>query len=261
MTSRLGPGAPAALVVAALLAACGVPVDGEARSLGTPPFGLLTTTTGSTTTTVAPEQGFRLTLYWVGPTEAIVPGEPIGLPEAPTFQAVLDLLVAGPPVTEPEGSTTTTTGPASTETTAPTGLRTYVTESLTPTGVTPAAPGPMVRAVDDATQIVEVVVADDFIALPGGQFRLAVAQMVCTLTQFENARGVRFFDSQGQLSINTVEGVPLDGQPATRENIGTCDPSPPPPPPEETTTTVPTTAARARPTTTVADLPPAVAAP
>lgn len=247
-------GLAALLAVAAVVAACGVPTEEEARSLGTPPFGLLTTTTGATTTTVAPEEGFRLTLYWVGPTEEIVPGEPIGLTEAPTFQAVLDLLVDGPPVTDPEG-TTTTTGAGSTETTAPTALRTYVTESLTPAGATPPNPGPVVRAVDETSQIVEVLVADDFAALP--QFRLAVAQMVCTLTQFENASGVRFYDSRGQLNLSTVEGVPLDGQPATRANIGTCDP----PPPQEATTTVATTAARARPTTTGPLLPPAVAAP
>lgn len=253
--NRRPSGLAALLAAAATFAGCGVPTEDEARSLGTPPFGLLTTTTGATTTTVAPEEGFRLTLYWVGPAEEIVPGEPIGLTEAPTFQAVLDLLVDGPPISVPDG-TTTTTRAGSTETTAPTALRTYVTESLTPTGVTPPSPGPVVRTVDETSQIVEVLVADDFAAL--AQFRLAVAQMVCTLTQFENAGGVRFYDSRGQLNLSTVEGVPLDGQPATRENIGTCDP---PPPPEETTTTVPTTAARARPTTTDPDLPPAVAGP
>jgi hypothetical protein len=233
-----------ALTIALVVSACGVPTNDEARTLGTPPFGLDTTAApAATTTTVPPEDGFRLVLYWVGQGDVLVPGEPTGLAEAPTFQTVIDLLVFGPASTSGTGPTETTTTTAAGDTTVSPALRTYVSESLHPDWAPTDAPGPVVAAVDENTLIVDVRVADDIATAPG--FRLAVAQIVCTITQFDNASGVRFFDSSGQLNLSTIEGVPLDGDPATRENIGTCDP--PTPDPTTTTTSVQT---RARPSTT-----------
>ena len=227
------------LAASAFVAGCGVPSSGDAQTLGTPPFGLLTSSTApAAPTTVPPEEGFRLTLYWVSPDFQIVPSEPIGLPEAPTFQTVLDLLTVGPPLAEGADDTTTTTPSASTDTTASQALRTFITEGLNPEGdeVEPAAVGPLIMAVDGGT--VDVLIADRFRDESGAtpqQFRLGIAQVVCTLTQFPNAEAVRFFDSRGQLPLVNLESSTIEV--ATRENIGQCDP----PPPVETTTT---TAAR-----------------
>jgi hypothetical protein len=211
-------------VAAAAVAACGVPSEHAARPLPTDPFGLITTTTAAPTTVPAPD-GFRLTLYWVGPGDVIVPGMPIGLPEAPTFQTVLDLLVEGPGPVEPAGDPPDGQPP-------PGGLVTYVTESLHPAWRNDPAPGPVVERVDEATGIVDIAVADEFFDASSAQpqrFRLAIAQIVCTVTQFENARGVRLFDSRGQpITLVNLDTVPIEPPIGTRDNIGDCDPEPPP---------------------------------
>jgi hypothetical protein len=236
----------AVLAVALVLAACGVPTDGETRTLGTPPFGLLTTSTTTPPSTVPLDEGFRLTLYWVAPNDEIVPGEPIGLPETPTFQEVVDLLTEGPPASGTNGSSASSR-PGS-ATTAPPTMRTYITEGLNPEGedVEHRAVGPLVIQVQDG--MLDVLVADRFRdesqATPT-RFRLAIAQLVCTVTQFENVDGVRFFDSRGQLTLVNLEQNPIEV--ATRGNIGTCDPMPP-----TTTTRAPTTTtSTTSPTTTL----------
>lgn len=208
-----------AMVAAVLAGACGVPTDSEARSLGTAPFDLLSTTTSSAqATTVPPEEGFEITLYWVNPDDQIVPGETFGLPGEPSFQQVIDLLVAGPP-----GSGS---GPSGSTSPAEPGLRTYVTEALNPgddenggqtgTGplVTRAEGGRLDLLVDDRFR-------DESQATPT-RFRLAIAQVVCTVTQFRNVDEVRFFDSRGQLTLVNLEQLPIEV--ATRDNIGRCQP-------------------------------------
>lgn len=230
---RAWPVTLAALVVAAaaVLAACGVPTGGDVETLGTPPFGLLTTSTTTAQSTVPPEEGFRLTLYWATADDEIVPGDPIGLPKTPTFQEVIDLLAEGPPVggaagstSEPRSGSTTTAQPM---------LRTYINDGLNPEGedVEHRAVGPLVVQVEDG--ILDLLVADRFRdesqATPT-RFRLAIAQVVCTVTQFENVSGVRFFDSRGQLTLVNLEQNPIEV--ATRANIGECEP-----PRERSTTT------------------------
>jgi hypothetical protein len=212
----------AAVVVAgALVASCGVPTEDGTRTLGTPPFGLLTTSTTVPPTTVPPGEGFRLTLYWVTPDDQIVPGKPIGLPGGPTFQQVVDLLVEGPPrdtaVPDDPHSATTTTSPAT--------LRSYITEGLNPEpdGAQHAAAGPLVREV--ANGVLDLLVDDSFRQTSQEtptRFRLAIAQVVCTVTQFENVDTVRFFDSEGQLKLVNLQQIPIEV--ATRANIGDCDP-------------------------------------
>ena len=220
----------------ALVVGCGVPSGGDAQTLGTPPFGLAASSTApAAPTTVPPEEGFRLTLYWVSADNEIVPSEPIGLPEAPTFQAVLDLLTVGPPLAEGTNGTTTTSSSDSTDTTTPPPLLTFITEGLNPEGedVEAGAVGPVVGRVDGGT--VDVLIADRFreesVQTPA-RFRLGIAQVVCTLTQFPNADAVRFFDSRGQVPLVSLDSSIIEV--ATRENIGQCDP---PPAPVETTTT------------------------
>jgi hypothetical protein len=245
---RPGAVAPvAALAVAAVLAVtgCGVPSDSRVRTVGTPPFGLLTTSTTSPTATVAPGEGFRLTLYWVGPDDAIVPGEPIDLPSNPTFQEVIDLLTEGPPSGDAEATTTTRPG---TGTIAPPALRSYITENLNPEGdeVEHQAVGPLI--VQSQSGLLDVLVDDRFRdesqATPT-RFRLAIAQFVCTMTQFDNVDGVRIFDSRGQLTLVNLEQNPIDV--GTRSNIGQCEPdgaAPRRPPTTTTSTSPPATAER-----------------
>ena len=250
----------AAVVVAAaaVLAACGVPTDGDVETLGTPPFGLLTTSTTTPQSTVPPDEGFSLTLYWATPDDEIVPGEPIGLPQTPTFQEVIDLLAEGPPVDD--STAATSTPPSSSATTMQPTLRTYISEALNPEGEEEPNPegeddehravGPLVVQVEDG--ILDLLVADRFReesqATPT-RFRLAIAQVVCTVTQFENVSGVRFFDSRGQLTLVNLEQNPIEV--ATRANIGECEPTAEAPTssatrrssPEPTTTTATTPAA------------------
>lgn len=213
-------------IVAFVLAACGVPAEEQARTLGTPPFDLLTSsTTVPTATTVPPEEGFSLRLYWVTPDEQVTPGEPLGLPEAPTFQTVLNLLTEGPPVPEgtTDGSSTTTT--AEGEEPAPPPLRTYITEGLKPeTEGTEEALGPVVVNVDGG--VLDILVADRFrdeASAQPARFRLGIAQVVCTVTQFDNVHTVRFFDSRGQLTLVNLDAITIEV--ATRDNIGRCDPA------------------------------------
>jgi hypothetical protein len=219
---RCAPVAVAAVALAgAVLASCGVPTEEGTRTLGTPPFGLLTTSTTVPPTTVPPGEGFRLTLYWVTPDDQIVPGNPIGLPTGPTFQQVVDLLVEGPPreSVPPNDPRTVPT------TRSPAALRTYITEGLNPEpdGARHAAAGPLVREVENG--VLDLLVDDSFRKASQEtptRFRLAIAQVVCTVTQFENVDTVRFFDSEGQLTLVNLEQIPI--QTATRENIGDCDP-------------------------------------
>jgi hypothetical protein len=223
---RLGPG----LALLLALGACGVPADDEARTLGTPPFGLMTTTTTVPPATVPPEEGFSLQLYWVTPDDQVAPGDPVGLPEAPTFQDVLDLLSEGPPVGEaPTDDTTTTTVEG--EPPPPSPLRSYITEGLSPffpeDDEDPAeerrSVGPYVVRVEHG--VIDVLMADRFRdEAPGAplRFRLGIAQVVCTVTQFENVDTVRFFDSRGQFPLVNLDAVSIEV--ATRDNIGQCDP-------------------------------------
>lgn len=226
-------------VVVVLASGCGVPADEQARTLGTPPFGLLTTSTTVPPTTVPPEEGFRLTLYWVTADDQVVPGDPIGLPQAPTFQEVLDLLAEGPPVSEDsEPSTSTTSG--TTGTTSPPALRTYITDGLNPEGEDSEQQGvgPLVTGVEGG--MVDILINDRFRDEAAGnqsRYRLGIAQMVCTITQFPNANAVRLFDSRGQLPLVNLESTVIEV--ATRQNIGTCDPPQPRPPSTTSTTRAP----------------------
>jgi Sporulation and spore germination len=233
------------VAVALALIGCGVPSDRDARTLGTPPFGLLTTSTTTSATTVPQdEDGFPLTLYWVTADDQIVPGEPIGLPERPNFQQVIDLLAQGPPLDSASGGSSTPTSPTS-GLSADTPLRTYITEGLNPESedATRQAVGPLVVQVkDDGT--LDVLVDDRFRdesqATPT-RFRLAIAQVVCTVTQFENVDEVRFFDSRGQLTLVNLDQNPIET--GNRGNIGRCDPA-------SSTTTERTTTTITRSTTT-----------
>lgn len=227
-------GAAVAVGLAGVVA-CGVPTDQEVRSLGTAPFDLLSTTsTSAQATTVPPDEGFQVTLYWVNGEDEIVPGETFGVPETPSFQQVVDLLVAGPPGTNGGAAGTAPTGEP--------GLRTFVTEALNPgpddEDGTASTSGPVVLRVEDRTMDLQVDdrFRDESQATPT-RFRLAIAQVVCTVTQFKNVDEVRFFDSRGQLTLVSQDQLPIEV--ATRANIGRCEPRDP------RTTPSTTTAARA----------------
>ena len=215
----------AAALLASAIAGCGVPAEDQARTLGTAPFGLLTSsTTVPAATTVPADEGFSLRLYWVTPDEQVTPGEPLGLPEAPTFQTVLNLLAEGPPV--PDGgngggsSTTTSAGGEA----VPPPLRTYITEGLNPDPEGQrSALGPVALNVDGG--VLDILVADRFrdeASAQPARFRLGIAQVVCTVTQFDNVHTVRFFDSRGQLTLVNLDAITIEA--ATRDNIGRCDP-------------------------------------
>ena len=156
-----------------VLAGCGVPADPGPRSIpaGEVPFGLLGTTTTTSTTRPAPTR--RAVVYLVEGIRLV----PVRrqLPASATPDAVLAMVAAGPTLPE-----------------AATGLRTALV-----TGV---------RLSQVAAGRATVQLDGDFVAADIREQVLALAQLVYTVTELPGIRGVEFAVDGQPAEIPTVQG-------------------------------------------------------
>ncbi|HVL51835.1 MAG TPA: GerMN domain-containing protein [Actinomycetota bacterium] len=162
------------LVVALLAGAvgCGVPVDDRAERLNDVPFGLLESESPEPAETAPPAEGPLVQIYLLDPSgQQLVPVERRLAPaEAPLF-AVMDALLTGP-------------------------TRAELRQGLS----TAFADENAVARVDLVGGVASVDLTQQFTVLDGPTQRLAIAQMVLTLTGRPGVGRVAF----------TLEGQPID---------------------------------------------------
>jgi spore germination protein GerM len=164
---------------AAVLAACGVPADNEARRLAAEevPFQLTATTQpgSSTTVTTAPVvAGSAVLLYFV--TETGLRALPVPVSPIPDELGVMELLAVGPPDDS--------------------GLRSVV------------QPGEVLSVVRDPEEDGRVVVdvGPTLVDLPASEQVLAIGQIVLTLTDRPGVRSVAFTSEGEAISVPRADG-------------------------------------------------------
>lgn len=216
--SRMRTLLPTGLVGGLLLtAACGLPEQDQAQVLDGVPIDLLavTSTTSAELAEVEADAAFELVLYWHDSDQG---GRLIRNVRqrgtAPTPQEAIEQLIAGPTEQEVAETESLIFGPN--------------------TGLTDEQLAPVVG--EPAEGIVTVTVAGTaFRELPNKAN--AAAELVCTLTEFENIDGVIVKDLQPDpIGLVGANSESIEG-PARRENFDDCVPANPPPEGEETTTT------------------------
>ncbi len=200
-----------------LAAACGLPEQDQAQVLEELPADLLavTSTTSATPDEVELDAPFELALYWHDSDQG---GRLIRKVRqrttAPTPQEAIEQLIAGPTEQEVAETESLIFGPN-------TGLR---DEELAPVVGEP-----------DGGIVTVTVSGNGFRELPNKAN--AAAELVCTLTEFENIDGVIVRDLQPDpIGLVGANSESIEG-PARRENFDDCMTANPLPEGEETTTT------------------------
>lgn len=182
----VGPALIGAVCAAALLSACGVPVDRDASPVPAEdvPYELLDETTTSQVATNA--QGGDTSICLTA--ESKVLALPRSRDGEPPLDSLLAVVVAGP-----------------TEGEATLGIRSALTGDEPVISVT--------RQGGDA----EVELGADFTDLPADQQLLAVAQVTCALTAQPGVQRVSFLFEERQIEV-PVQGGSLVARPVTRED-------------------------------------------
>lgn len=158
------------LAIAAALSACGIPVDDRAETLRDVPFGLLHSNTPEPPEIVGPAEGPVVQIYLVEPSAQQLLAVERRLPDA-SLQAVVQALMDGPSRAERRGGLTTA----------------FPSEGA-------------VAGADLVGGVASVNLTGQFTALDGPTQRLAIAQIVLTLTGRPGVGRVSF----------TLEGQPIE---------------------------------------------------
>jgi spore germination protein GerM len=205
MTGSWSPIRVAAMLgIAVIAAACGVPMDDEARRIAdadvpyqltattpppTAPATTSTTTTSTTTTTslppTTPAPPGAVLLYYV--VEDRLRGVPVGVAGRPDAAGVMALLVAGPPSNVEARSV------------------------VRPDEILDAGP-------DAVPGIVRVDVSSSILQLPSSEQVLAIGQIVLTLSDRPGVTGVSFTSEGRPVSVARSDGSIIDG-PAKRSDL------------------------------------------
>lgn len=162
----------AALMLVLVAGACGVPTGNRAESLDEVPFGLLESEAPEPAETVVPPEGPEVQIYLVDATgERLAPvGRRLAGPDAP-LSSIIDSLLNGPNRAERQQGLTTA-----------------------------FADDGAVTRVDLVGGVASVDLSQQFTLLDGPTQRLAIAQLVLTLTSRPGVGRVSF----------TLDGQPID---------------------------------------------------